>query len=268
MVIGNSLYSVGQQLYLIALFGDVPADEKVVRRLILDRLVSAKGSQAGPRGNDGLAKSKLHPVKLAGHDDPWEKIADQANRLKMLRKILIFSGNIERSDTTDLRIAQGCDYSAKIVRFDAHVAVVNHQNFVAGFAHHAHELADLVVDGIAARAEENADLAFGKVTLELFEDRHGGIVFIANAKNQLIFRIILAAVARQIFIGFGIQTAQGLQVADRRREGGIRRNAILCMPEKPPSTEENQQVIDERRCCEHKKEITGGLRKHCTSGTG
>src|SRR6266853_1419668 len=134
----------------------------------------------------------------------------------MLRERFVVGGNVQAGHATDFGIAKRSHDGAQVVWLDANVAVVYDQNFVARFVHHADELGDFVVDGVAPRAVENANLAFWKIVHQLLKNGDGGVILIPDAEDQLVFRIILAAVAGEILVGFRIQAADRLQVADRR----------------------------------------------------
>ena len=197
---------------------DVPANQQVVRGTVFDRLVATKGLQAGSGRNNRLAKGKLDAVQLARHKNAGEKIADHTNGVQVLRESPIVCRNVKTGHAAHFRIAQRCDYRSQVVWFHANVAVVNDQHLVARFLHHALEFGHFIVDGLASGANQDANLPVGKIVFQLFEDRHRGIVLIADAENQFILGIVLAAVTGQVLVGFGIQPAKGFQVADRRSE--------------------------------------------------
>ena len=116
-----------------------------------------------------------------------------------------------------------------------------------------HQLGHLVVDGHASGAKKQADSVFGKITLQFFQNRHRRVITVPDAKNQLIVRIILAAETRVVFVCFGVQSPDGLQIADRRQKVGIPRQAGLRAPKKTPRAIQNQQVIDKGRGSDGKK---------------
>src|SRR6266481_3735316 len=164
----------------------------------------------------------------------------------MLRERFVVGGNVQAGHATDLGIAKRSHDGAQVVWLDANVAVVDDQNFVARFVHHADELGDFVIDGVAPRAVENANLAFWKIVDQPLKNGDGGVSFIADAEDQLVFRIILAAVARKIFVGFRIQAADRLQVADRRSKVHIPFWTVFRPAKKKAGTVENEQIVDKR----------------------
>ena len=181
-----------------------------------------------------------------------------------MRKSLVFRGNVQARHPSDFRISQRRHHSAQVVRLHANVTIIDDQDFVPRLIHHAHKLGHFVVDGLAPRSKKNANLPLRKIVFQLFQNRHRRITSIPNAKNQLVLRIVLPAITRQVFVSLGIQPPQRFEVAYRRRETGIRAQTLLHVPEKPPCTEKDKQIIDKRESCEDEKKIAGTLRNHRT----
>ena len=182
----------------------------------------------------------------------------------MLRERLVFCGHVKAGHAPHLRLPQRCHNRPQIIGFHAHVAVVDDQDLVPRFAHHAHQLGYFVVDGPASRAKQNPNLPVRKIASQLLEHWNGGIALVTHAENQLIFGIVLPTVTRQIFVSFRVQPAKRFQITDGRRETGIRGETALGVPEKTPGAEQNKEVIKKRGGCNDEKEITGSLRTHCT----
>ena len=130
---------------------------------------------------------------------------------------------------------------------------------MARFVHHAHQLGHFVIDGVAARTEQNPNLPVREIPLQLFQNRHGGIALISDAKNQFIFRIVLPAVTGKVFVSLGIHPAKGLEVADGRGKPSIRGQPLVGVSKEPPRAEQHKQVINKRRGCEDEKKTTGSL---------
>jgi len=62
----------------------------------------------------------------------------------------------------------------------------------------------------------------GKIVHQLLKNGDGGIIFIADAENQLVIRVILAAVAGKILVGFRIQARTGFRLLT----GGVKSTFI------------------------------------------
>ncbi len=182
----------------------------------------------------------------------------------MLREGLVSRRNVKAGHAPHFRIAQRRHNGTQIIWLHANIAVVNDQNLVPRLIHHTNKLGYLVIDGIAPGSKKNSNLPVGKVASQLLQNWHRRITFISNTKNQLKLRIVLPAIARQVFVSLGIQAAQRFEVAHGRRETGICTQALLRPPEKSPGAEKYEQVINKRGSCEDEKEITSTLRNHCT----
>ncbi len=87
-----------------------------------------------------------------------------------------------------------------------------------GFARQARQLRHFIVRCDAAGAEQHANAAFGKIVLQLLDDRKHRIVGGSDAENEFVFRIVLPAEAREILVRVGIKSADRLQIADRWSE--------------------------------------------------
>src|SRR6266705_1605704 len=105
VVIRNRFDGVRQQLDFITPLRDVPANQQVVCWTILDGLVASERFQTGPRRDNGLTKSELDTIELPRDKNPGEKVAEHADRLKMLRESSVFQGNVKARHAANLRIA-------------------------------------------------------------------------------------------------------------------------------------------------------------------
>ena len=103
---------------------------------------------------------------------------------------------------------------------DAHVAVADDYDLVAGLADHAAELVDLVACAARVRANEQADRAPREIGDQFPYDRNRRLLVIGDAEQDFEFGIILAAEAGEVLVGFAIQTANRFQNADGRSEIG------------------------------------------------
>ena len=183
----------------------------------------------------------------------------------MLGERFVVDRNVQAGDAADFGIAQGGDHGAQVVWLDANVAVVDHQDFVACFAHQADELGNFVVDGVAARAIEDANLALREIAHQLLKNGDRSVVFVADAKNQFVVGIVLAAVAGEIFVGFGVEAANRLQIADRRSKIKILRWTVTGLAKETPGAIKDEQIVDKRRRSQGKKKVIGNFRNNCTS---
>ena len=95
IVIGNGLDGVREQLDFEALLRNQPADEKIISRTIFDGFVAAESSKVGARRDDRLSQSEFDSIELARHQNSGVEVGYHADGLKMLRKCLVLSGNVQ-----------------------------------------------------------------------------------------------------------------------------------------------------------------------------
>ncbi len=153
----------------------------------------------------------------------------------------VTGGQIEAGDGAGFGIGErGSDVPEKI-GWNAHVAVADDDHFVLRLADHAGELGDFVIGGVAAGAEEDADASLGKIADEPLDDRERRIVVFIDAEEDFEVGIVLAAEAGEVFVRVGIETADGFQIADRRREIGRRRGRVA---EETPGAIKGEKVVD------------------------
>ena len=88
--------------------------------------------------------------------------------------------------------------------------------------HQTNQACNLVIDTVAPRAKEQPNLALREIEDEFFKHGQGGVARI-NTEYDFVIGIILAAEAGVVFVGFHVQSANGFQAADERREISIRR---------------------------------------------
>src|SRR5579871_4211165 len=89
----------------------------------------------------------------------------------------------------------------------------------------------------------------------LYGRDHGGVVGI-DAEYHFVIWIVLDTKAGEVLIRFRVEAAHWLQIADRRREPGIKRAQRL--PEVSPRTENRKQIVNERNCRDCQKNAGGG----------
>src|SRR5260370_882615 len=122
-----------------------------------------------------------------------------------------------------------------------------------------------VVDGVAARPIEDANLALREIAHQLLKNGDRSVVFVADAKNQFVVGIVLAAVAGEIFVGFGVEAANRLQIADRRSKIKILRWTVTGLAKETPGAIKDEQIVDKRRRSQGKKKRISNFRNNCTS---
>src|SRR5260370_35962371 len=205
IIVWNGLNGVRKQLDFKALLRDQSANEKVIRGAILDGLITPESGEVRARRDDRLSQRELDSVELPRHENPGIKVGNNADRLKMLGNRFVMRGNVQASHAAHFRIAQRGHHGSQIIWLDPHVAVVDHQNFVASFVHHSDQLSHFVVDGVASRTIKDSNLTLGKITHQLLKNGHRSVVLIADAEYQLIIRVLLPAIALKIFLGFVLQ---------------------------------------------------------------
>src|SRR5208282_1079278 len=127
-----------------------------------------------------------------------------------------------------------------IVRAHADVAVGDDEQVVLGLGREPRESADFVVDGVAAGAEKQANLALGE---------------------------ILAAEAGVVLVGVLVESLDRLQAAYGRKKVGVRSTFSPRNGEKPRGAIEREQVIDERDCSDAENDVAKrqNLSTSCTS---
>ena len=134
-----------------------------------------------------------------------------------------------------------------------------------GFIHQAHQFGHFVIDGIAARTIQNPDFAAGKVTNQFFKHWHRGIKLVVHAKQKLVVGVILAAKTCEIFVGFGVEAANWLQIANGRGEIGILLLIGEGTFEKFYRAVNGDQIINERNGRDDQDEILENRRNYRTS---
>ena len=100
----------------------------------------------------------------------------------MIGKRLTIEGDIETSDHAHSWLAKRSRHHSQIVRLHAHVAVADRHDLVARFRHQACELGDLVIRGNAARAQQDTNLAFGKIALQFLDNGPHSLIIGINAQ--------------------------------------------------------------------------------------
>ncbi len=133
--------------------------------------------------------------------------------------------------------------SSQIIRTHAHVPVGNDEYVVRGFVGQAVKAAALVVDCVAAGAEQQTDFPLGKFADQFFKQRERWIVAI-HAENDFVFGIILAAETRVILVRVFIQPLNRLQTAYRGQKIGVGRGLFRCGKESSGAVQ-RQKVVDE-----------------------
>lgn len=242
--IGDGFDDVREQLDAVALLGNQAADQQIVCGTIFDFLVTAETFDGFSAREDGLAESEFHAVKLPGDHDAGKEIRNHSDGLKLLKERGFLGGKIEAGAAADLGIAERSDNGAEIIGADADVAVGDDEEMVARFLRKADEAGDFVVNGVAARAVENADLAIGEFDGQFFQERERGIIFV-DAKQNFVIGIILAAEAGVIFVGVGVEALDGFQATDGRSEIGAFADGLRGLRGKMGGAENREKVIDE-----------------------
>ena len=243
--IRDGLYHVGEQFHFVARLRHHPPGEQIVRGLVFVHAIGTEGRVGFSRHHDGLTKHEFHAVQLPGHQNAGKKIGNHADRLQFLNEFRLFGGGIQRGRAAHFRIPEGVCDGAQIIRGNANIAVGNHQQIVFRFIHQPHQTADFVVDGVALGAEDQPNIAFGKIAHQFFQHRQSRIVSI-HAEKNFVYGIILAAKAGVILVGVLVQTFDRFQATDGRKEvvvvgvlalrhGKIARRAV-----------QRQQVINKR----------------------
>src|SRR5438876_1365810 len=247
IIVRYSLHGVGKHLDLKALLRYQPADKQIIGGLVFNGLVPPKSSKVRASRNYGWSQCEFDAVQLPGDQNSGIKVGIHADGLKMLRECFVLSGNIQAGHSAHFGVAERGHHCSQVIRLDANVAVVDDKNFIASFVYHPDQFGHFIVDGVAPRAIEDSNLALGKLAHQLLEKGNGGVVFIADAENQLIIRVVLAAIAGKVFVGFRIEAADRLQVADRRSKVQVLPRTILRTPKEEPRTVQDEHVIDEGR---------------------
>ena len=91
---------------------------------------------------------------------------------------------------------------------------------------HLQEIAHFEIHPEHVRANDETHRHVRKFLNQPLDNGNGGIVERGNAENDFVLGIILRAVTAQAFVSVRIQTAQGLQNRNRRREIAARLSAV------------------------------------------
>src|SRR5579872_3657227 len=135
-----------------------------------------------------------------------------------------------------------------------------------GFTYQARQLGDFVIGGDAVRTVQNANPPLRKIALQFLDHRDNGAVIRIDAEYDLVIRIILHTEARQVFVSFGIEATDWLQIADWRRK--IRIGNTWRLAEISPGAENRDQVIDERDGRDSQENVGGNHVVRLPAGRG
>ncbi len=187
-----------------------------------------RGAADGERGAEAKVQATLQPArgehgggKVGGDAEGFELRAEGGAIRRACGAVGLAA--IERGDHPHGRMLIGGRKRRQdvreIARANADIAVVDDENFVPRAGQELRQAAHLAVGTQVLRADDEADVALGKLLLKLAHQRHCGIVEAGNAEEDFVLaRIILAAVAGERPGHAGIHAAQRLQDGDRRRE--------------------------------------------------
>src|SRR5579859_133868 len=261
MKIGDCLDGIRQQGDLKTLLSNQPPDQQIIRGTVLDGGITSETSEIFSRGDDCLSEGELDAIQLPGNQDSGIKIAKHADGLEFLDKRAFVSGNVEAGYGANFRVAERGHHGAQIIRPHANVAVVDDQHFILCLFHQTRELHDFVVGGGVSGYVDDTNSALRKIAFQFLDNRQDRLVTVSDGKKQLIIRIILPAVAREIIVGFVIQAANRLQIADGRseRQSWFRQ---LRMLKEPPRTKERKEIIDERYRGHAQEYVHRAMRRH------
>jgi len=67
-----------------------------------------------------------------------------------------------------------------------------------------------------------------------------------DAENHFVIWVVLPAVTGEIFVGIGVEAADGFEIANRRSEVSVGRETSARFPEKADGAVEGEGIIDER----------------------
>src|SRR5262249_28292193 len=111
---------------------------------------------------------------------------------------------------------------------------------------HVLQIGDLGVAAEFIRRNHEFDVAFGKIRDQTADDRYARVALVADAEDDLIFGIILPAEAGEIFIGFGVRSANRFE--DRRGWNVVQTERALPAPVGEPeqTRSERDQVVGDR----------------------
>jgi hypothetical protein len=79
----------------------------------------------------------------------------------------------------------------------------------------------------------------------LLDDGDGVVLYRTDAEEELKLRVVLTAEAGEILVGIGVETADGLDVADGGSEGNGRPGEPA--PEEAPRAEDADRVVEVRK---------------------
>jgi len=156
---------------------------------------------------------------------------------------------IEGGHSADAAIAEQCRDASQISGFDAHVAIGDNQQVVPRLTHQAAKIGDFGVRAQPLRRHNQMDGAPRKVRDQFLQHGHDRILGVTHSKQNFEFRIVLPAKTREVFVRFGIQAANGLEYADRRRVFRRERRLTVRAPgrtEKSPRRTNSGEVVKQR----------------------
>ena len=178
--------------------------------------------------------------KIGGDAQGFESRAEGARRFAA----------VEAGDEADLRVGERRDYLLQVARFDADVAVIDEQDFVAGVGEHLRKIADFDICAECAIADDEFYCAVGKLLLQPGDHFASGVGWVADAEDQLEVGVVLLGVAEETLPHLGIGAFERLEDGDGRKRGGVRVLAIALQECDEPAEGENieRQRSDRAEC--------------------
>src|SRR5262249_49096038 len=115
------------------------------------------------------------------------------------------------------------------------------------------ELCNLVIRSIASSSIQHANAALRKITDKLFQDRNCGVILAADAEQQFVVGIVLAAKAGEVLVCVRIDPAKRFQIADRRQVTAFR--GLRCSKKKATGNIEGNEVINKRKSRNYEQSV-------------
>ena len=176
LIIGDRLHGIGEQFHFVTQVGNQTAHQKVIRRPVLNCLVTAELRQARARGGNRRPQRELDAVQLPGYQNAGIEIGNHSDGLQFFREGIFVGGHVKTRYSPNRGVGQRRNNGAQIVRADAHIAVADHEIFVLCLARQRNQFCHLVVAGAAPGIEQHADSPLREFAGQPFHDRQRRII--------------------------------------------------------------------------------------------
>jgi len=166
--------------------------------------------------SQGRAQSEVEPFfdkSRAQHSG--DEIGADSKRLESRTQSWGGDASVQASHHPNRRIRQRHDHTTQVVRRNADITVIDQQDFMACRRQHLCQRTQLAIGTQVALANQQINLPIRILRLQLANRFDRRVIGIADAEDQLKFRIVLLAVTAKRLPDLRIDSLQRFQDRDR-----------------------------------------------------